>query len=172
MTEQEPRHSPAGNAATALILEAFRFHGALIQAGDALTAALGLTSARWQVIGAIALAGVPLPVAQIARNMGRARQSVQRVVNELEAAGLLAFANNPNHRRAKLVGLTDAGRAAYRATTARQVPWSNELAAGLAPEAIEAALDVVQALRHRLEDTDTRPAPTAAPPRKRKATRP
>ena len=170
MMKQDPPHSPAGAAATALILETFRFHGALILAGDALTADLGLTSARWQVIGAIALAREPLPVAQIARNMGRARQSVQRVANELVAGGLLAFAANPNHRRAKLVRLTDAGRTAYRATVARQVPWANDLAADLAPDAIEAALRVVRAMRQRLEETD--PPPAAAGTGKRKARQP
>ena len=172
MNVQDPQHSPAGAAATALILESFRFHGALILAGDALTAELGLTSARWQVIGAIALASAPLPVAQIARNMGRARQSVQRVVNELVAAGLLAFAANPNHRRAKLVRLTDAGQTAYRATVARQVPWANDLAADLTPDAIAAALRVLQALRHRLEETGALPAAAATAAGKPKAGRP
>jgi hypothetical protein len=57
-------------AMTELILETFRLNGRLLAAGDALVADVGLTSARWQVLGAIALAPVPQPVAHIARNMG------------------------------------------------------------------------------------------------------
>lgn len=58
----------ARNAVTELILETFRLNGRLLAAGDALVANIGLTSARWQVLGAIALSPVPLPVAHLARN--------------------------------------------------------------------------------------------------------
>src|SRR5205814_345438 len=59
----------AGGLVTELILEVFRLNGRLLAAGDRLVADLGLTSARWQVLGAIALASSPMPVAWIARNM-------------------------------------------------------------------------------------------------------
>jgi DNA-binding MarR family transcriptional regulator len=88
-------HTPAGRAFTALILETFRFNG------DELTAPLGLSSARWQVLGAIE--NGPLPVAQIARNMGVSRQGVQRIADSLEQEGIISYAANPNHERAKLV---------------------------------------------------------------------
>jgi hypothetical protein len=38
-----------------LALEIFRLNGELLADGDALVADLGLTSARWQVLGAVAL---------------------------------------------------------------------------------------------------------------------
>ena len=47
-------------AVTALILETFRLNGRLLAAGDALVESLDLTSARWQVLGAIATAPIPL----------------------------------------------------------------------------------------------------------------
>jgi MarR family len=75
----------AGDALTGLILETFRFNGRLLVAGDRLVADLGLTSARWQVMGAIALSPQPEPVARLARSMGLNRQGVQRIVNELAA---------------------------------------------------------------------------------------
>ena len=86
----------SGRAAlTELILEVFRLNGHLLAAGDALVRDLGLTSARWQVIGAIALSPVPLSVSQVARNMGLSRQNVQRIANELESQGVLQFEPNP-----------------------------------------------------------------------------
>ncbi len=139
--------SSAAAAVTALILEIFRTNGALLAAGDRLVAGCGLTSARWQVLGA--LAAEPLPVAHIARTMGLSRQGVQRTVNDLVRGGLAAFAENPHHRRAKLVGLTETGRAAYAAATARQIPWAEALARDLDPAAIEAARRLVREIGAR-----------------------
>ena len=56
-------YTQAGALVTSLFLEAFRFNGRLLAAGDQLVAGLGLTSARWQVLGAVALADRPQPVA-------------------------------------------------------------------------------------------------------------
>ena len=89
-------HSPSGAAMTELVLEIFRVNGLLLAVGDRLTRELGLTSARWQVLGA--LADGPLTAAQIARNMGLKRQSVQRLVDVLSEQGILIFEDNPHHR--------------------------------------------------------------------------
>ncbi len=142
-------------AVTELILESFRLNGRLLAAGDALVGDLGLTSARWQVLGAVAMSPVPLPVAHIARNMGLSRQNVQRIVNELEAQGVLRFAPNPHHQRAKLVLLTERGRGLYEAAAERQGPWAAALARGLPPEDIEAATALLRTLRDRLEAATT-----------------
>ena len=111
----------------------------------------GLTSARWQILGAVALSSVPLPVAHIARNMGLTRQSVQKLVNELESDGMVRFAPNPHHQRARLVLFTDKGHAAYEAARQRQRPWAQALADGLAADEIEGATMLLRTVRHRLE---------------------
>jgi DNA-binding MarR family transcriptional regulator len=146
------RRTPAGEAVTDLILEVFRLNGRLLVAGDRLVSRLGLTSARWQVLGAVALAERPEPVAWLARSMGLNRQGVQRIVNELAGAGYVALEPNPHHRRASLVVLTEQGRAAYGAADRLQTPWVNALAKGLRAEDIAAAKRVVAALRGRLEE--------------------
>lgn len=138
-------------ALTALILDVFRLNGDLLASGDILVADLGLTSARWQVLGAIALAPVPLPVAHLARNMGLTRQAVQRSVDEMSADGLVRLDPNPHHRRAMLVTMTAAGEAAYRAASDRQARWADALADGLSAEAIEAASALLHSLQHRLD---------------------
>jgi len=143
------QRSPQATALTGLILETFRVNGRLLAAGDSLTGDFGLSSARWQVMGAID--GAPLPVAQIARNMGLTRQAVQRVANVLADAGLVEFAENPDHRRAKLVCLTAGGRAVLEEIDRRQIEWSNRLAGGQDAVELEAALNVMRTLRRRLE---------------------
>jgi len=111
---------------------------------------IALTSARWQVMGAIALSPLSLPVAHLARNMGLSRQSVQRLANEMEKDGLLMFAPNPHHERAKLVLLTRRGTEVYREAMARQSPWAAKLASGIEAKDLEATRSLLHELRMRL----------------------
>ena len=145
------RHTRAGAALSALIIEIFRLNGRLLEAGDSLVRDTGLTSARWQVLGAIAAATVPLPVAHVARNMGLTRQAVQRLANELERDGLVRFAPNPHHQRARLLVMTETGQRAFAKAMVRQVPWANQLAKGLKSEDIAAARGLLTAIRRQLE---------------------
>lgn len=135
-----------------LVLGVFRLNGRLLASGDALVADLGLSSARWQVMGAVELAGEALPVAHIARNMGLRRQSVQRIVNELVWEGLLALSDNPYHARAKLVRLTDKGRETMAMLDERKASWTAMLEAGLTPERIADAAALLATLTDRLAE--------------------
>jgi DNA-binding MarR family transcriptional regulator len=146
--------TPAGDALTHLVLDLFRVNSLLLTAGDRLVARLGLTSARWQMLGAINGAEHAQPVAWLARNLGANRQNVQRIINDLYKEGLVAFEPNPHHRRAQLVVLTEKGRQALDATRRLQVPWVNSVASGLLVTDIEAAHRVILALRKKLEGSD------------------
>ena len=88
---KKPKQTPAGDALTGLILDLFRLNSLLLTAGDRLVAPLRLTSARWQILGAIAYAERPEPVAWLARGLGANRQNVQRIINDLHSEGLVAF---------------------------------------------------------------------------------
>jgi DNA-binding MarR family transcriptional regulator len=133
-----------------LVVEVFRLNGALLSQGDRMTQDLGMSSSRWQVLGAVELAGRPLSVSQVARNMGLARQSVQRLVNELDADGFVAFADNPDHRRAKLIMLTAKGRKAYQEIMRRQARWSKRML--VATELSERRLGEVASILRRLRE--------------------
>jgi DNA-binding MarR family transcriptional regulator len=134
-----------------MMLEVLRLHGLWLAAGDRLTQPLGLSSAHWQVLGALHLAGEPLPVAHIARQMGLTRQSVQRTVDILAADGLVAFADNPHHRRAKLVSFTTRGSRTIDEVHRLQITWAHDLAHGLSVHAFHDALQLLEAMRLRLE---------------------
>jgi DNA-binding MarR family transcriptional regulator len=138
---------------TELILQTFRFHGALMDSAERLVRPIGLTAARWQVISSVARAAQLGPVAHIARDMGLSRQSVQRLADVLVGEGLVEYRNNPHHKRAPLVALTDRGREAFEAVTRKQVTWVNSLAAGAKPDEIEHALTLLQELEQRLRAT-------------------
>lgn len=139
-----------GQAATRVILSIFRANGVILGAGDRLTAAEGLTSARWQVLGAIAVAERALTIPQIARRMGVTRQSVHATANRLVADGLLERLPNVDHRRSPVLDLTDAGRAAYGAIDERQIRWVNRLARRIPRADLETASRVLDELSRRL----------------------
>src|SRR5215472_11596015 len=142
-----------GDAATAVVLEILRVNGLLLTAGNRLAAHEGLTAARWQVLGAVALAGQPLTVPQIARRMGLTRQAVQESVNRLLAEVLVETRDNLDHRRSPLIGLTRLGSQKYAAVDQRQSRWINELAAGLQITDLAAAARVLRDLGDRLESS-------------------
>jgi DNA-binding MarR family transcriptional regulator len=102
-------------------------------------------------MGTIAAAERPQPVAWLARDLGANRQNVQRIVNDLHAHGLVAFAPNPHHRRAQLVVLTEKGQRSYDEAIRLYDPSVNALADGLSVAEIETARRVLDALRTRLE---------------------
>jgi DNA-binding MarR family transcriptional regulator len=143
--------TPEGEALTEVILATFRANGLLLAVGDVLAAEEELTSARWQVLGAIALAERPLTVPQIGRRMGLTRQSVHATVRRLVDDGLLELAPNADHRRSQLVRLTDSGRGAYSAMDERQVAWANRLADGIDRTDLETTARILAELCARLE---------------------
>ena len=141
----------AASAFTELILEVFRLNGRLLSAGDALTRPVGQTSARWQVLGSLEEGG--RTVSDISRRMGLARQSVQRTADVLQAEGLLAYVENPAHRRAKLATLTSRGRASLDAITRRQVAWANRVSGRLAEAELQRTIRTLQKVRASVEAT-------------------
>src|SRR5215472_6793334 len=145
------KRTPAGEALTNVMLDLFRLSSLLSTVGDRLVARLGLTSARWQILGAIAYAERPQPVAWLARDLGANRQNVQRIVNDLCKESLVVFEVNPHHRRAQLVMLTEKGRQTFEAAMELQAPWVNDLSDGLSAKDMETVHRVVTALRKKLE---------------------
>jgi DNA-binding MarR family transcriptional regulator len=93
----------------------------------------------------------PLSVAQIARDMGLTRRSVQRLANVLAAEGIVSFAENPAHKRAKLVQLTPRGRAMLDRISCIQVDWARQTTDGLTPEELQSASATLRSIRQRLE---------------------
>ncbi len=146
-----PRRTPAAEALTDLILTLFRVNNLTLTWGDRLVAPFGLTSARWQVLGAIVFAERPQPVAWLARDLGANRQNVQRIVNDLHKDGIVVLEPNPRHRRAHLVVLTDKGRCAYEAAITAYYPKADQLAEGLSMDDIRTAHRMLATLRGRLE---------------------
>lgn len=131
---------------TGLILTLFQLNGALLDWGDAFVAPEALTSARWQMLGALALAGQPLSAPQVAAAMGVTRQGAQKQLNLLAEAQLVEVRPNPQHKRSPLYRLTDAGRRVYGAIDARWNERARQLASGFSAAELETAGRVLAGL--------------------------
>lgn len=135
---------------TAVVLEIFRLNRLLLDAGDALTAPAGLTSARWQVLGIVEHG--PATVSEVARAMGLTRQSVQETANGLQAERFVEFAPNPRHRRAKLILMTLKGHAAMETVRRRHAIWANELGGRHDVAALGSTMARLREVRASLEE--------------------
>jgi len=133
----------------AFVLEVFRLSGSLLRHGTALTAPRGQTQARWQVLGAATEDRRTVP--QIARRMGLARQSVQRLADLLAEEGLVRYLPNPDHARSPYVDLTDAGRRVERELKRAADMWAREVARALKASELQAATSFVRQVIARLD---------------------
>lgn len=154
-----------------LVIKVFQTNGALVNMGNTLVRDAGLTTAWWQVLGALGYSPVSLPVAHIARNMGLSRQAVQRVVDLLLQRGFITLEDNPHHQRARLVVLTEAGRLALSAAEAAEAPMSRVIHDKIGAERLALALAVLTDMNELIaQGADPRTAPPSSPHSSKDAT--
>lgn len=96
------------------VVALFQANGKMLEWGDAFTAPFGLTSARWQILGAIALVGQKQTAPQIAEQMGVSRQGAQKQLNLLVEDGLIEKLPNPAHQRSPHYCLTETGKSLFQ----------------------------------------------------------
>lgn len=135
-----------------LVLSIFESNGRLVDTGNRIVGPLGLTTAWWQVLGALGYAQSPLPVAHIARNMGLTRQSVQRVTDLLVERGFVRLEPNPHHLRAKLVVLTTVGRAALKQAETAVLSLDEYILRRVGAQRLAAAMNVLRDLNSALDE--------------------
>jgi DNA-binding MarR family transcriptional regulator len=101
----------------ALIADVYELAGLSRRTRDELAREVGQTAARWHLMSV--LSDGPRSVSRAALRLGLARQSVQRVADELVRDGLATSTPDPDDARAPKIGLTAAGRQATRDLFAR-----------------------------------------------------
>lgn len=129
-----------------LMADVYEVAGASRRTSEDLASAVGQTAARWHVLSVVS--EEPLSVAASARRLGLARQSVQRVVNDLRADGLVGLQSDPADRRAPLVELTERGRAVFAELQATSEQNRTRLleASGLSASDLQQARSTLRAL--------------------------
>jgi DNA-binding MarR family transcriptional regulator len=107
------REDELDRAVELLFLAARRFY----EAAEGPLLAHGLGDAHYRALAAIRREEA-LSVSALQARLGVVKQSLARVLNELEAAGLIARAPGLRDRRERRLMLTPAGKEAERAVTA------------------------------------------------------
>lgn len=133
---------------TAITLSIFRLNGQLIDWGDQFGRPHELTSARWQVLGAIAMSEQAPSIPQIAITMGVTRQGVRKQIKRLIEDGLVRPLPNPTHKRSPLHALTASGQAAYQAVVERWHEHVRAMAAQFSAADLDATTRVFSTLSH------------------------
>ena len=138
-------------ALSRITAEIFYTNGLLLAWGDRFAADLGLTSARWQMLGALAHAAEAQTSPQLGERMGMSRQGAQKQLNLLLADGLVAAADNPAHKRSPLYSLTERGAAVFAQVRQRWMAQAAEWAQDLSAEELAMAEKVLLALGQRVK---------------------
>jgi len=136
--------------ASRLMTEGFRLWKAFLQCSESMAAENGLTTARWQVLDGLRERSAT--VASLARQLGLTRQSVQRTAGRLEADGFVRFNENPEHKRAALMRLTQKGKAALARLDQAQATWLETVTRELPPANLRIAIGMLRGLTGRIID--------------------
>jgi DNA-binding MarR family transcriptional regulator len=142
------KHTPAGAVLTDLIIPVIQLEAHFSRAGESIAATAGQTLARWLALEMVA--DGPATVAQIAKRLDLARQSVQRIADLLAQDRLTEYVDNPAHRTSKLVRLTPRGRETLHSIQASQREWSNRVGARIGEANLRHASTVVERLTQAL----------------------
>lgn len=145
--------TPEADILTEIMLAVFRANGRLLEAGDELVRHLGLTSARWQILGAVAMSPEPLTAPRVAEAMGLTRQGAQKQLNLLVDEGLIQQAANPGHQKSPFYSLTPKGSRVYNSAMVAQTKWSNALAKEFSRAKLATTLGVLRSLNEKLDHT-------------------
>jgi DNA-binding MarR family transcriptional regulator len=139
-------------------LSIFRLNGLLMWNGDRITGSIGQSSARWQVLGRVGYQ--PQTVAQMARDMGHARQSVQRLADVLAKEGLVVYKDNPADQRTRLLELTPQGSEILAEIYAQSEEWSRHMMTKLDAMQLADLSDALDKVAHILETDAKQNSPT------------
>lgn len=150
----EARARSKSETLTRVMLLVFRVNGQLLTSGDRLVADLGLTSARWQMLGAIAMEEPPRTAPRLAARMGVTRQAAQKQLNLMLDEGLVATQPNPGHLRSPSYVLTRRGTSVYEAALRRERSWSSRLARDIPLDDLETTERLLATLELKLRLPD------------------
>ncbi len=156
---------PSAMAIDLLVREMLFGYFRLSATGERIFAPLGQTPGKVSLMRSLMEEG-PQSVAQIARARPVARQGVQRMADELAAAGLVEFVENPSHRRAKLARLTQAGKKLMGEAMAAELRWAARYTHQFSDREVEITRDVIRRLTRILAEENV-PRAAATKPRAR-----
>jgi DNA-binding MarR family transcriptional regulator len=142
-----------------LALHVFRAQQSLSSVGDELTSLWGMTSAKWKVLGAVALSDGPPTASGIGRIMGMTRQAATKQISMLVNHGLLTPHDNSLDSRAAVYSLSPEGEATYIAISGAWAKHVEKMRASISDKDIRSAFNLLEQLVVQLEKVSESPTP-------------
>lgn len=133
-----------------LIGEVLRASARIEASRNALLSGFGMTGPRLRLMKMIRRRREPRTVAQLARAIGVARQTLRDTVRDLVASGLLNLERNALHRRASIVMLTPDGEALLDRLLPVEQRWIADLTRGFDESVLAQTEWVIRCVRERL----------------------
>src|SRR5262245_15052281 len=93
----------------------------------------------------------PQTVPEMARSRPVSRQHCQTICNALEAQGMVAFVDNPKHKKSKLVTVTKKGRARFQGLRRQFLEAAGVYAPFFTSTEIATATDVCRRAREMIQ---------------------
>lgn len=144
--------SSHGKAVIDLVLEILKTAPKLQLKGDKLTQDIGLTSSRWWCLVHVSESDGALTVADIARRMNLQRQTVQRFAEALFENDMIRYGDNPDHKRARLLSITEKGKSALATIEERELQWAESTATSIGANDIQTTIDTLTTLRDEITE--------------------
>jgi MarR family transcriptional regulator for hemolysin len=119
----------------------------------------GLTEATWLPLLHLARAPAPMRQKDLAASLSLDGSSVVRLLDSLQAAGLIERREEDADRRARAIVLTAPGRAIVEQVEAVSRRVRDDTLAGVADQEIETAFRVLEHICRRLAQAAEEPAP-------------
>lgn len=114
-------------------------------AAEALHLGSGISTGMRAVLENVIERG-PMTVPAMARMRPVSRQHIQVLVNDLLALGLVAYQDNPAHRRSRLVRATPKGECAFASLKERESAALKRLSCAVSPASLQATDSVLAQL--------------------------
>ena len=114
---------------------------------------MGYGSARMEALSTIARSPEPSAQISIAKRIGIEGPTLTRMLDTLEADGLVVRKQDPTDRRTKLIELTDAGRVALKEITLVAQEFRSSVLAALQDEQLDDVNAVTATLMKQFSET-------------------
>ncbi len=120
-----------------------------LEAATQAIAGFASAGGEWGCLRMLALQG-DQTVPDMARSRPVSRQHCQNIVNKLHAQGLVAFVENPQHRKSHFVSITKKGRARFKQMTDQFLAAEEMFAPHFDADEVARATDVLRRARAML----------------------
>ena len=147
---KQQHHQDTGKVFHDLFREIFRLHAALASVMDGVHEQAGLSTPQAKIMRVLRHSELTT-VPDIAATLGVSRQFVQTVCNDLLSRGLIEFADNPRHKRSKLVIITEAGLSAYQTARHKENDLIERSLPGIDPDQATAAHELLVSIRKAVQ---------------------